>query len=97
MSLDYQDTFQRLIAKANLLAERYSTLADSKREADDTIEQLTQEIASLKKQNELLSQECEYLRMSAALVPKREQVEQTRGIIRDLVRDIDRCIADLTE
>ncbi len=97
MSLDYQDTYQRLIAKANLLAERYGYLAESKRQADEHIEQLQREISSLKLQIEQLQQECQYLRMSAALAPKREQVEETRGIIRDLVRDIDRCIADLTE
>ncbi len=97
MSLDYQDTYQRFIAKAHLLAERYGNLAESKREADATIEQLTQEIEALKKESAQLRQECEYLRMSAALAPKREQVEETRSIIRDLVRDIDRCIADLTE
>lgn len=97
MSLDYQDTYQRLIAKANLLAQRYENLAESKREADEKIEQLTQEASSLRKQIAQLQQECHYLRMSAVISPKREQVEETRSIIRDLVRDIDRCIADLTE
>ena len=97
MAIDYHDTFDRLIAKANLVAERYKKLEQGKREADERIKSLEEQVHNQTVELQQLRQELEYLRLASTLAPSREQVEEARAIISGLVRDIDRCITDITE
>lgn len=97
MALDYHETFERIVAKAHLLAQRYNLLLESRKKAQERIVQLEEQVAQQQKELQLLRQENEYLRMASVLAPKREQIEATRAMIAGLVREIDRCIADLTE
>ncbi len=97
MALDYHETFGQIVAKANLLAEKYNLLLESRNEAQEHIQSLEEQLQRQEKELQQLRQEVEYLRMASVLAPKREQVEDTRAMIAGLVREIDRCIADLTE
>jgi predicted P-loop ATPase/GTPase len=39
----------------------------------------------------------QYLTISSALAPSREDVEKTRETISNLVREIDRCLVELND
>lgn len=91
------DTIQRVSAKARLLVERYNVLLGLKHEADDRIRELDNLVLSQKKEIEMLRTENEYLRIATTLSPSRSDLDKTRQTIALLVREIDRCITDLSE
>lgn len=97
MALDFQDRFNGIVAKANLLAQRYKILLEKKNELESIANALQAQVDDQAKELQSLRQEVEYLRMAAVLSPDREQVEATRAVISSLVRDIDRCITDLSD
>lgn len=97
MAFDYQSTFRRIIAKTHLLEERYKLMASKKENAEAEVEQLRKALAQKDKRIHELETEAEYLRVAATVAPSREQVEETKALIADLVREIDRCIIDLSE
>lgn len=97
MATDLQTRLNSLKAKTQVLVEKYTALeADRRRleallaERDEAIGQRDRLIADLQRR-------IEYLRASVAVSPSREDVEQTRSLIAGLVREIDKCILDLTD
>lgn len=97
MAGNLQQRLDILRSKAQLLTERYLTLLDEKREADATIEQLNKEMELQRKEMDIMRQQIESLQVVTTLVPSRENVERSRAILAELVRDIDKCINELTE
>ena len=97
MAGNLQQTIERVNNKAKILVERYATLLKAKNEADMRIEQLSEQVEQMKKTIETLQSQVEYLRIATTLVPDRRDVERSRTILSGLVREIDRCIADLTD
>jgi len=97
MAFEDQDIYARIIAKANLLAQRYEALQKLKEEADAKIASLQAEINARDRELKLVRQEVEYLRTAAVISPDRDQIEETRAIISGIVREIDRCIIDLSD
>ena len=51
----------------------------------------------MKGDNELLQQEIEYLKLARVVAPNLNDVENARTTISTLVRDIDKCIAQLND
>lgn len=97
MDFDYHGTFARIKAKASILADRYQMLIKEKNDAVERVDTLEKELAKANAKIAQLSADLEYLRVVSTIAPNRDQVEQARAMIQNLVRDIDRCIADLTD
>ena len=97
MAFDYHDTFERILAKANILAQKYAVVLQKKNEAEARAKDLAEQLALKEKELQRLKIEAEYLRTAAVLSPSREQIEATRTAIASLLRDIDRCIIDLSD
>lgn len=97
MAFEDQDIFARIIAKANLLAQRYEALLKAKEEAEAKIASMQAELNARDRELKIIRQEVEYLRTAAVISPSRDQIEDTRAIISGIVREIDRCIADLSD
>lgn len=96
MSEQLEQRIERIRAKCMIVTERYETLLASKREADAEIARLTKQNASQAATIEQLRSELRYLRMASAISPTREDRESTRALLSELVREIDKCINDLT-
>lgn len=95
MSQALQETTKRISSKIQVLVERYALLK-SKTDA------LVQQIADAEDKNRLLQQQVEHLKrevdfltMARNIAPTPERVAQSRQVISKLVRDIDKCIAQL--
>jgi len=97
MANELQQTLARIINKSNILVEKYHVLESTNSKLVSEKEQLVEEIEQMKKENERLSQEIQYLKMARALAPNLDDVENARSTISTLVRDIDKCIAQLNE
>lgn len=96
MAVTLQQRVEKLKSKAALLQERYKALMRAKAEADTRIEQLNGEIDRLRRTLREKETEIERLKVSSVLTPDHRDVEQTRRFISELVRDIDKCIAQLS-
>jgi hypothetical protein len=97
MANELQDTLTRLGEKSRFITERYRVVVQQRDNALNTVNELTQTLRQRDKEVEDLKLKLNYLTMSSSIAPDRESLEQTTAIISSLVRDIDRCIADLKE
>lgn len=97
MANELQQTLARIINKSNILVEKYHALERFNAELMSEKEQLVEEIEQLKRAHELLQQENEYLKMARVVAPDLKDVDNARATISTLVRDIDKCIAQLNQ
>ena len=97
MANELHQTLTRIINKSNILVEKYHALETANAELASEKEQLVEEIEKMKRANELLQQENEYLKLARVVAPDLNDVERARTTISTLVRDIDKCIAQLNE
>ena len=94
---ELKQTIERVSNKAKIIVERYHVLLESKRQADARILEQDAMILAQKKEIESLRQQVEYLQIATNVIPDNSQTERTRTLISTLVREIDRCINDLTQ
>lgn len=97
MSRDFQSQLQSVSAKMTVIAERYRVLEESYQAAREEIIQLKAEALARTKELEQLRQKAEYLAVASTAGADRSNVEATRNMLANMVREIDRCIADLLE
>lgn len=95
MDADLEQTLRRISEKSRFLIERYKVLRERHEHAKERIAQLEKELALRDKELEALRLQVEYNGLSSSLAPDRENLESTHAMIADLVREVDRCIADL--
>lgn len=97
MASDFASTLQRLSEKSRFLTERYKTVLSERDEALSRIADLEKQLHDSRHQLQLLHAEVEYLKVSSVLAPSAESVTATRVMIRELIAEIDRCIAELND
>lgn len=97
MSADLKQRLDSLRTKTALLLKRHESLEEAISAAEIRIAELEHDNQRLQKRIDLLSQENEYLRVVHSVSPSRSDAETTRALLAGLVRDIDKCIADLGE
>ena len=97
MATDLHETLQRVARKAQGLTDRYNALLSEKRAAYVRIAELMATVEALRKQVESLTRQNEYLTVVTTAIPSRSDVERSRAVISRLVREIDKCISDLSD
>jgi len=97
MADDLQQSLDRFRSKAQLLAERYATLAAQKAKTEELVANLQSTIETQRRRIEELSQQVEYLRIASTITPSRADIERTQATLAKLVREIDNCINDIDD
>lgn len=97
MAGNLQQRLESLRSKAVLLTQRYAVLLEQKQQADSLIADLQRTLEQQRREMDVMRQQIEHLRVVSTIDPRREDVEMTRSVLNKLVRDIDKCINDLTE
>jgi len=97
MAGDLQQRLESLRSKAQMLTSRYEMLLSDKRDADAKISELNTLVERQKREIGILNQQLENLRVVSTITPSRDDVQQSRAILSQLVRDIDKCISELTD
>lgn len=92
-----KQTLERLHGKSDILIERYRILLQEKNEAKMHVEELSSIVQKQQQEINKLQQEIEYLKVVTTLTPNRNDVEKSRAFLSKLVRNIDKCIAELKE
>lgn len=97
MAIDLQNRLDQIKVKSGMLVERYKQERQQREQLQESVSDCERQIKELKQQIARLKEENEMLKLNGLVNPSREDVENSRTILSKLVRDIDRCIADLTE
>lgn len=97
MAGNLQETIESIKAKVRVVIDRQALLLKEKEEVEARVLMLEEVIDQQRKEIERLRLETEYLKIASTLSPSRDDVEHTRAILSGLVREIDKCITDLTE
>lgn len=90
------NTYDSIRAKVRVIIDRQQMLVEKINAQMAENEKLRSEIESLQNQLQRMKVDYEFLTMASVITHKREEVEQTRAMLAGLVRDIDRCIAELS-
>jgi len=97
MASDLQQQLESVRAKTRVVGEKYHHLRDAYLAAKDEISDLKAQVLARDEEIEKLRMKVEYLSMASTVRLTGDDLAATRAMVADLVRDIDRCIADLTE
>lgn len=96
MAGNLQQRIDKIEAKGALLAERFAMLRDAKHQAEVKISDMEATIAGLNHTIDDLKRQIEYLKVASVLTPDHHDVEDTRAKLSELVREIDKCINQLS-
>ncbi|MCH5215994.1 MAG: hypothetical protein J1F10_03555 [Muribaculaceae bacterium] len=88
---------QRLKAKSEVLAEKYQALKAAKLKVDNENESLKQQMIKLQQLIEQQHSEINYLKLAHAIAHTPEEIANSKAILTKLVRDVDKCISQLTD
>lgn len=97
MAANLQQRLDSIRGKATLLTQRYAELLEEKRAAEAQIAELHTQLRRQQEELARMRQQIESLQVVTTLSRGREDVERSRAFLSQLVRDIDKCIAELTE
>lgn len=97
MASDLQQQIDRVKAKTQVLSEKYKLLAAKYDEARAEISNLKAQVLADTETIERLRVKAEYLSVASNINPSAADLQATRSLIADLIREIDRSIADLVE
>lgn len=97
MAADFPQIIERLKSKARLLTERYRVVLEQRNVALERVRELESQQEADRRLIERLSLEVEHLKIASTIVPDRRDVEKSRAVLSELVREIDKCINELKE
>lgn len=95
MAQQLQDRVEHIGAKCGVLLEKYTLLRDSMANVKRELSEALEENARLKLQVEQLERSNRMLKLASALAPDAESSDRVRKLLSKMVRDIDKCIAQL--
>lgn len=97
MAIDLRQQLERVNAKTTLVLEKYALMQQRLAQARAEIERLNGELLRSRQTIEQMELKLEYLTVSHTVAASGEELEQAKALIAELVREIDRCIADLND
>ncbi|MBP3590725.1 MAG: hypothetical protein J6J61_09120 [Muribaculaceae bacterium] len=97
MAIDLRQQLERVNAKTTLVLEKYALMQERLAQARAEIESLRQQLVQQQRKVEELELQRQYLMLSHTVAPGADDTRRALDMIDGLVRDIDRCIADIAE
>ena len=97
MAIDLRQQLERVNAKTTLVLEKYALMQERLAQARAEIESLRQQLVQQQRKVEELELQRQYLTLSHPVAPGADDTRRALDMIDGLVRDIDRCIADIAE
>ena len=96
MAANLQHRVDKIESKAALILERYRLISQARQEAENRVRELTGTVERLERTIGDLNRQIEYLKVASVLTPDHKDVEATRAVLSELVREIDKCINQLS-
>lgn len=96
MAANLQHRVDKIESKAALILERYRLISQARQEAENRVRELTGTVERLERTIGDLNRQIEYLKVASVLTPDHKDVEAPRAVLSELVREIDKCINQLS-
>lgn len=97
MASDLQQQIERVQAKARVLGEKYLALRDAYDSARGEINDLKAQILARDRRLKEFEIKVEDLSVAASAEASAGSLDEARTIVAEMMREIDRCIADILE
>lgn len=97
MAADLQHLVDNLKSKHQQLIERYLLACSQRDNALNRVADLEHTVKQQQNDIDRLSQQVEFLTIVSTAMPDRDDVDKSRALLSGLVREIDKCINDLTD
>ena len=97
MAADIQHLVDTLKDKHQQLIERYMLACSQRDNALNRVADLEYTVKQQQNDIDRLSQQVEFLTIVSTAMPDRDDVDKSRALLSGLVREIDKCINDLTD
>lgn len=97
MADNLQQRLDAIGGKMQLIVDRYAKLTERLLAANETIREQQATIESQRRQIDGLRRQVESLQVVGILSPKREDIDRSRTFLAELLRDINKCITELSE
>lgn len=97
MAIDLRQQLERVNAKTTLVLEKYALMQGRLAQARAEIDSLQQQLRQAHARIEQLELQRQYLMLSHTVAPAPDDARRALDMIDGMVRDIDRCIADIAE
>lgn len=97
MAADLQQITSRLTTTGELLSKRVRELIAERDNARREVADRDATIREQRREIERLTQQVDFLTVVSTALPAPGDIEKSRAILSGLVREIDKCINDLTE
>ncbi len=97
MASDLQNQLKTVRAKTQVVGEKYRYLRQQYDMLRAENSELKAQIRARDEELEKLKMQVEYLSIASTVRLTGDDLKATRAMVADLVREIDRCIADLME
>lgn len=82
--------------KGRILAASFARMLEAKNRAEERTEQLLRQVEEQSREIADLRRQVEYMKIATTLAPSAEALDTSRRVLSELVREIDKCINDLT-
>lgn len=96
MAEDLRQQLTRLAVKSQMLVSRYETQRALNRQLAERIAELERALEERRSEEHSLRSQLENLKVAATLSPTREDVARSRVMLSEILREIDKCIEQLT-
>lgn len=97
MAADFQQLVKSLKEKHSELIKRYLEAADARDKALRRVADLEYTTRQQERELEQLRLQVNYLTVVSTISPSPDEIEKSKALLSGLVREIDKCITDLTE
>lgn len=96
MTTTVNDTLNSIRSKVYVIVENQHKLVDEIKALKEENAGLRAHIESLQQEMNRMKVDSEYLTVASVIAHDRTEVESARSLLAGLVRDVDRCIAELS-
>lgn len=97
MAIDLRQQLERVNAKTTLVLEKYALMQERLAQARTEIGNLQEMLDRSRRRIEELELQQQYLTLSHTVAPTADDSRRALDMIDEMVRDIDRCLADIAE
>lgn len=97
MAESLSEIFDRLLAKQQILLERYDAMKEKLKASCEENESLRKENLKQRQRIEKLEMDKSFLQMAKLMAPDRESLDRSRALVAKLVRDVNKCIEQLKD
>lgn len=97
MAENLREQLDRVKSKASVMVEKYQRLNQAYDESRREVTELQATLRAREAEIEKLKLNVEYLSVASTIKLSGDDLASTRAMVADLVREIDRCIIELSE